>query len=1435
MDVIFKITTLANLKDLPVKDGQLIIIRDSDAMYYDIDNSRHEVKSTREGYFVTVDTEQIITAAKSFEGLITMRTLQQGNECVASEGSHAEGNSSNAYGDYSHAEGISTTADGEGAHSSGKDTLAEGDYSATFGNTTIAEGKGSLAAGAGTVASADYSTAIGTGNDPQPDDLFEVGNGSVLDAQGNILPEASRTKSNALRVTKDGRAIAETDVELENGIKLSDREAVSNKVTSIGDNPTDNEYPSAKAVKNYIDAMPEPMIFKGTIGTGGTVTSLPAAAANNEGFTYKVITDGTYGGKVSKVGDTLISNGTVWELIPSGDEPAGTVTNVAAQGNNGIKVTGGPITSSGTLVISGVDASQSANGMMSAADKKKLDNISEGANAYSLPTASATTKGGVKIGDNLSMEGEVLNAKDTTYSNATQSVSGLLSASDKKKLDGIASGANAYRLPVASETELGGIKVGENLSISEGKLNAKDTTYSNATQSASGLMSSADKKKLDSIASGAEVNVIETVKVNGTALTPSSKAVNVIVPTKVSELTNDSGFTSTKVEKSSTNGNIKINGTETTVYTHPGGTNPHGTTKSDVGLGNVGNFKAVSTVANQGLTEAEKSNARANIGAGVSSFSGSYNDLTNKPTIPTVGNGTVTIKQAGASKGTFTMNQSGNTTIELTDNNTTYGVATQSTNGLESAADKKKLDGIATGAEVNQNAFSNVVVGSTTIAADSKTDTLTLAGSNVTITPDATNDKVTIGITKANVTSALGYTPPTTNTTYGVATSSALGLVKSGTDITVDSSGNVSVNDDSHNHVISNVDGLQNALDGKASSSHTHNYAGSSSAGGSANSLSYFKNTSKSDIGIDDTSANAIGYVSGTSSILGQNDGAMYKQVYSEAWAHEIYGDYSTGQLAVRSKKNGTWQSWRKILDSNNYTSYCTPANIGAAASSHTHTELMSKYNPTGEGTFSLNRKEGTTVGSYSHAEGHDAEASGPCSHAEGINTTASGYYSHAEGATTTASGDTSHAEGDTTTASGEDSHAEGYKTTASGRGSHAEGSNVDLSNSELSDRTVTIFDVNYTIAGSTAYGVNSHAEGTQSFAYGPSSHAEGSKTTASGLVSHAEGATTTAYGPSSHAEGNSTTASGTCSHAEGYKTTASEYSSHAEGASTTASGIHSHAEGNSTTASNHASHASGKYNVVMTTGGSTGNTEGTAFVIGNGTSKSTLSNAFSVQFNGIVKAKSTITASTTADYAEFFEWLDKNPNEEDRVGHFVTLDGDKIKIATSEDDYILGIVSGEPFVLGNGDCDTWNGMFLHDEFRRTMYEPAPKMIEVEDKEIIEEEYIDEETKEVKTREVEIVVGHHYEEVEGEYEGTRPILNPDYDPTQKYISRFDRAEWSPVGMLGVLAVLHDGTAEVNGYVTVNNEGIATKCTRDTRNSYRVIKKVSDKVVEVIFR
>lgn len=79
------------------------------------------------------------------------------------------------------------------------------------------------------------------------------------------------------------------------------------------------------------------------------------------------------------------------------------------------------------------------------------------------------------------------------------------------------------------------------------------------------------------------------------------------------------------------------------------------------------------------------------------------------------------------------------------DTNTTYPLATASNDGLMAKGDKGKLDGIAVGAEVNQNAFGNILVGSTTIAADTKTDTLTfVAGTNVTLTPDAANDKLTI-------------------------------------------------------------------------------------------------------------------------------------------------------------------------------------------------------------------------------------------------------------------------------------------------------------------------------------------------------------------------------------------------------------------------------------------------------------------------------------------------------------------------------------------------------------------------------------------------------------------------------------------------------------------------------------------------------------------
>lgn len=86
---------------------------------------------------------------------------------------------------------------------------------------------------------------------------------------------------------------------------------------------------------------------------------------------------------------------------------------------------------------------------------------------------------------------------------------------------------------------------GSNIQIAEdGKtISATDTTYVDATASTSGLMSATDKTKLDGVATGAQVNTIETVKVNSSALTPDiNKAIDIKVPTVLSELTDDVGF-----------------------------------------------------------------------------------------------------------------------------------------------------------------------------------------------------------------------------------------------------------------------------------------------------------------------------------------------------------------------------------------------------------------------------------------------------------------------------------------------------------------------------------------------------------------------------------------------------------------------------------------------------------------------------------------------------------------------------------------------------------------------------------------------------------------------------------------------------------------------------------------------------------------------------
>lgn len=200
-------------------------------------------------------------------------------------------------------------------------------------------------------------------------------------------------------------------------------------------------------------------------------------------------------------------------------------------------------------------ASTTANGLMSAADKSKLDAITASADAVSF---SRSLSSGTKIGTiTINGTGTDLYCEkntDTTYSNATTSAAGLMSKDDKSKLDGITASADsvAFSRSLSAGTKIGTITINgtatdlycetnTNTTYSDmtgatssaagkhglvpapaaGKqgqylrgdgtwATPTNTTYSVATTSANGLMSSTDKSKLDGIASGANKTTVDS-------------------------------------------------------------------------------------------------------------------------------------------------------------------------------------------------------------------------------------------------------------------------------------------------------------------------------------------------------------------------------------------------------------------------------------------------------------------------------------------------------------------------------------------------------------------------------------------------------------------------------------------------------------------------------------------------------------------------------------------------------------------------------------------------------------------------------------------------------------------------------------------------------------------------------------------------------------
>lgn len=372
-------------------------------------------------------------------------------------------------------------------------------------------------------------------------------------------------------------------------------------------------------------------------------------------------------------------------------------------------------------------------------------------------------------------------------------------------------------------------------------------------------------------------------------------------------------------------------------------------------------------------------------------------------------------------------------------------------------------------------------------------------------------------------------------------------------------------------------------------------------------------------------------------------------------------------------------------------------------------------------------------------------------------NNKASGNYSHAEGQNTEASGTAAHAEGYRTQASSY-SHSEGYATYAQGNGSHCEGYNTSGS-------------VTYMMA----QGNGSHCEGYTNKVIkrtsNDGSHMEGYSDNSDGVTQQ-------------YAQGNG-------SHCEGWNT-------YCDNGTTAAA----HTEGRGTAAGSAYQHIEGKYNII--------DTESIyQHIVGNGTENIKRHNSHTLDWQGNAVFAGTVSNSG-ADYAEYFEWLDENDNVDDRVGYIVTLEGNKIKFANSEDD-VLGIVSGTATVLGDNAEWEWQGKYLKDEFGR-------KIIDWVEHKSTTTIYNDDGTSEEK----EISLGFFPE----------PRINPAYNENEEYVNRYWRPEWDAVGLMGKLFVRDNGSCQVGGYVKPDN-GIAIPSAEKT--NMRVLKRVNDNVIQVLLK
>jgi hypothetical protein len=186
------------------------------------------------------------------------------------------------------------------------------------------------------------------------------------------------------------------------------------------------------------------MVFKGSLGTGGTITSLPTASSSNTGCVYKVIKAGTYASQSAKIGDTFVSDGSSWVLIPSGDEPSGTVTSIKINATSPINIDNSvAITTSGTRTISHASSGVSS-GTYKSVTVNSTGHVTAGTNPTTIDGYGIIDSAGrIVTGEEYTVDGEpvvagtgaeVFNNYDGTFKNIATGDSSHAEGSGTKAL-----------------------------------------------------------------------------------------------------------------------------------------------------------------------------------------------------------------------------------------------------------------------------------------------------------------------------------------------------------------------------------------------------------------------------------------------------------------------------------------------------------------------------------------------------------------------------------------------------------------------------------------------------------------------------------------------------------------------------------------------------------------------------------------------------------------------------------------------------------------------------------------------------------------------------------------------------------------------------------------------------------------------------------------